>query len=744
MLSQLSMVQLTEGAVGASGDMTQRNTKHGQAPMIQHKGGAEGGRGAATPSNTKTSTNLSQPSMVQHKGGAEGGRGAATPSNTHIIQPAMSKNKRKAVFENKREDTFQNKRRAVGGLGDMTQRNTEHGQAPMVQHTKGAVGGRGAATMRNTQANADLSQPSMVQHKGGAEGGSGDIDQITSMLSQLSMVQLTEGAVGASGDMTQRNTKHGQAPMIQHKGGAEGGRGAATPRNTQRNTDLSQPSRKQDKGGAVGGSADIDQITSMLSQLSIVQLTEGAVGGQGAATPRNTHFIQPAMLKNKRRAVFEKKSRAVGGSGDAPPTDRKLSQPPMMLHEAGAVGRSGHSTPTNTSLSQPSVLQNTTGSGAGWGGTTATKTDLSQVPVIQRTEGAEKGLGDATLTDTDLNQAAVIQHTGGDGGRVVRARRNTNLLQPATLQHEGGSAGGRGAPAAVVQPPALPKSSSGGSRDAAGLSGACGVGAAGKKGAASLQKASSALSGANPAGDYRDEQQRLVDWVAEDMATWESSGQWMFSCYCPEKGKPNVSDFPEISFEELHLGYYICRAKKGTGLYINAVHQYVQQWRTRLQKLKVLNAWRTASMLLWREKADTEPLLFLVLGGQQAPSPGFPSSPANSRSPSVPSAASLHAPGAAAGRGLWGFRALGARLLQTLPAPLRLLSLLPRQLQRLLSREQAALRPHRQPVPLDTAPRPRLCIPTASEQAALRTEEGTEGRRAGAAKGQEDQARKDP
>ncbi|XP_048785601.1 nucleoporin NUP42-like isoform X2 [Lagopus muta] len=85
------------------------------------------------------------------------------------------------------------------------------------------------------------------------------------------------------------------------------------------------------------------------------------------------------------------------------------------------------------------------------------------------------------------------------------------------------------------------------------------------------------------------------------MATWESSGQWMFSCYCPEKGKPNVSGFPEISPEELRLGYDTCSAKEGTGLYIHAVHQYVQQWRTRLQELKALNAWRTASMVRVKE-----------------------------------------------------------------------------------------------------------------------------------------------
>ena len=29
------------------------------------------------------------------------------------------------------------------------------------------------------------------------------------------------------------------------------------------------------------------------------------------------------------------------------------------------------------------------------------------------------------------------------------------------------------------------------------------------------------------------------------------------------------ADFPEISPEELRLGYYICRAKKGTGLYVS-------------------------------------------------------------------------------------------------------------------------------------------------------------------------------
>ncbi|XP_042738816.1 nucleoporin NUP42-like [Lagopus leucura] len=332
-----------------------------------------------------------------------------------------------------------------------------------------------------------------------------------------------------------------------------------------------------------------------------------AVEECGAGTPRKRNPIRPAVSLYKEGAG--------GGSNAANQTDTNFSQPPMVLHKGGAVGGSGDSTQTN--LSQPSVLHNTKGTGAGWGGTAPTNTDLSQPPVLQHTERAVKELGDATQIDTNPSQPLVIQHMGGDGGgRVVRTRRNTNLFQPAVLQCKGGSTGGRGAPAAVVQPPVLTKSSSGGSRDGGGFSGASGVGAAGKKGAVSSQKASSVLSSANPADDYRDEQQRLSDWVAEDMATWESSGQWIFSCYSPEKGKPNVSDFPEISPEELRLGYYTCSAKEGTGLYINAVHQYVQQWRNRLQELKALNAWRTALMLLWREKVVTPPSPSLGLGGQ--------------------------------------------------------------------------------------------------------------------------------
>eukprot|EP00076_Gallus_gallus_P037678 XP_025003216.1 nucleoporin-like protein 2 [Gallus gallus] len=112
---------------------------------------------------------------------------------------------------------------------------------------------------------------------------------------------------------------------------------------------------------------------------------------------------------------------------------------------------------------------------------------------------------------------------------------NTNIIQPAVFQHTAGGGGGSGAPAAVTQPPVIANSTSGGSGDGGGLSGASGFGPAGNNGAVLSQNAFSALSSAQPADGQRDGQQSLLDVIAEDMATWESSGQWMFSCYSPEK-----------------------------------------------------------------------------------------------------------------------------------------------------------------------------------------------------------------
>ena len=132
--------------------------------------------------------------------------------------------------------------------------------------------------------------------------------------------------------------------------------------------------------------------------------------------------------------------------------------------------------------------------------------------MIQHTEETVEGLNAATQIDTNLSQPPVIEHTGGDGGgRVAPALRKINLLRPDLLQRKGGAAGERGAPAAVIQPPVLTKSTSGGSRDGAGPSGASGIGPAGKKSTVSTQKqkARSVLSSADPGDGHRDGQWRV-------------------------------------------------------------------------------------------------------------------------------------------------------------------------------------------------------------------------------------------
>ncbi|XP_046793869.1 nucleoporin NUP42-like, partial [Gallus gallus] len=193
----------------------------------------------------------------------------------------------------------------------------------------------------------------------------------------------------------------------------------------------------------------------------------------------------------------------------------------------------------------------------------------------------------------------MFQHTagaGGGGGMGASTQTNTNIIQTAVFQHTAGGGGGSGTPAAVTQPPVIANSTSGGSGDGGGLSGASGFGPAGNNGAVLSQNAFSALSSAQPADGQRDGQQSLLDRIAKDMATWESSGQWMFSCYSPETGKPNVPGFGEFSAEEVRLEYYNCSANNNTGYYINSVNQLVQQWRKRLQELKALNGSGKAAM----------------------------------------------------------------------------------------------------------------------------------------------------
>ncbi|XP_072185035.1 nucleoporin NUP42 isoform X2 [Excalfactoria chinensis] len=199
-----------------------------------------------------------------------------------------------------------------------------------------------------------------------------------------------------------------------------------------------------------------------------------------------------------------------------------------------------------------------------------------------------------------------------------------------------GGGGGWGAGsqryANVIQPPIFKHSTWGGGGDGGGFSGASGFGSPGNKSGVFSQNRFSALSSANSDDGFSDEEQRLFDCIVKDMATWESSGQWMFSCYSPMKDKPNVSGFQEFSPEEVRLEYYNCITNNNTENYINSIHQLVQRWRNRLQELKALNASGKASLLSQLKNAVTQPLPSLGFGGQQASSFGFPSFPVNSSS----------------------------------------------------------------------------------------------------------------
>ena len=124
-------------------------------------------------------------------------------------------------------------------------------------------------------------------------------------------------------------------------------------------------------------------------------------------------------------------------------------------------------------------------------------------------------MGASSQTNTNLTQPAMLQHTaagggGAGGGMGTTTQTNTNIIQPAVFQHTAGAGGGSGAPAAVTQPPVIANSTSGGSGDGGGLSGASGFGPAGNNGAVLSQNAFSALSSAQPADGQRDGQQSLL------------------------------------------------------------------------------------------------------------------------------------------------------------------------------------------------------------------------------------------
>uniref|UniRef100_A0A4W6ECN3 Nucleoporin NUP42 n=1 Tax=Lates calcarifer TaxID=8187 RepID=A0A4W6ECN3_LATCA len=95
------------------------------------------------------------------------------------------------------------------------------------------------------------------------------------------------------------------------------------------------------------------------------------------------------------------------------------------------------------------------------------------------------------------------------------------------------------------------------------------------------------------AGDEDDD--KKLEIIQLDIDVWESSRQWWFSCYSPSKTL--VSGFTDLSPEELRMEYYSTRASGDLQGYLNGVNQLLNQWRSRVQELKVMNPATRAALL---------------------------------------------------------------------------------------------------------------------------------------------------
>uniref|UniRef100_A0A4W4GEU9 Nucleoporin NUP42 n=1 Tax=Electrophorus electricus TaxID=8005 RepID=A0A4W4GEU9_ELEEL len=84
-----------------------------------------------------------------------------------------------------------------------------------------------------------------------------------------------------------------------------------------------------------------------------------------------------------------------------------------------------------------------------------------------------------------------------------------------------------------------------------------------------------------------DENEKHLEAIQKDMEVWQSSGQWPFSTYSILKAP--ISGFVELSPEELRLEYYTRRSSGDVESYINSVQQLANQWRDRVQELRIMN-----------------------------------------------------------------------------------------------------------------------------------------------------------
>ncbi|KAG7457433.1 hypothetical protein MATL_G00227140 [Megalops atlanticus] len=99
---------------------------------------------------------------------------------------------------------------------------------------------------------------------------------------------------------------------------------------------------------------------------------------------------------------------------------------------------------------------------------------------------------------------------------------------------------------------------------------------------------SSLSSQAYDSSSRGDDNDKHLEMIQKDMETWESSGQWPFSCYSVLKAP--LSGFSDLSAEELRLEYYNSRAAGDLQNYAHSVQQLANQWRSRVQELKSMNS----------------------------------------------------------------------------------------------------------------------------------------------------------
>ncbi|XP_036371807.1 nucleoporin NUP42 [Megalops cyprinoides] len=106
---------------------------------------------------------------------------------------------------------------------------------------------------------------------------------------------------------------------------------------------------------------------------------------------------------------------------------------------------------------------------------------------------------------------------------------------------------------------------------------------------------SSLSSQAYDGGGRGDDNDKHLEMIQKDVETWESSGQWPFSCYSILKAP--ISGFSELSAEELRLEYYNSRAADDLQNYAHSVQQLANQWRSRVQELKTMNSSTRAALI---------------------------------------------------------------------------------------------------------------------------------------------------